>query len=433
LADIFLSYKKEDFARAEKIELALRGHGLSVWWDDALTPRESWDTTIETQLNLAGAVVVLWSTLSVGSDWVRREAHFGQDRNKLIPVLLDNCSIPIAFTLNQAISLVNWDGDVQNRQFRKLLVWIADLCSTKPGEANLPGNLVAAAGNRFLDAIGNLPTGEPFFEGDLINISSPAGTLFRDGPGLPIMRVLAKSTFLLGAVDTDPNRTAYETPQIRVEIQNPFALGIYTVCVKEFEAITPSAAAQPVAAQQQSSWHTWFHKSSPAPATIPAVSQPVDDALPVTSVDFNQAQAYVTELSKKTGKNYRIPSEAEWEFACRAGTSSPYCWGWSIESTQAAYNRASGPVKAGTFPPNAFGMFDMHGNVREWVTDRWHDCYDQTPPDARPALAGHSSMRVVRGGGWGDPPEALRSSSRQRATESQSTNMIGFRIARSLD
>ena len=91
MADVFLSYKKENRARAEQIASVLRSEGFSVWWDDSLTPKASWDSEIEHELSEASAAVVLWTPLSVASDWVRTEAHFAQDRGKLIPVMLESC------------------------------------------------------------------------------------------------------------------------------------------------------------------------------------------------------------------------------------------------------------------------------------------------------------------------------------------------------
>ena len=97
MADIFVSHKKDDFQIADRFVSALRAEGFNVWWDDSLTPKDAWDATIEHQLALASVVVVLWTARSVNSDWVRTEAHYGQDRGKLVPVKMEACTIPIAF------------------------------------------------------------------------------------------------------------------------------------------------------------------------------------------------------------------------------------------------------------------------------------------------------------------------------------------------
>ncbi len=99
MANIFLSYKKEDFEIADRLVAALRKEGMSVWWDDGLTPKAAWDEEIEREISDASTVVVLWSPRSVSSEWVRREAHFAQERGKLVPVIVEATSIPLAFTL----------------------------------------------------------------------------------------------------------------------------------------------------------------------------------------------------------------------------------------------------------------------------------------------------------------------------------------------
>ena len=124
MADVFLSYKREDRSRAEPIVEALRAGGLSVWWDQGLTPRQAWDATIEQEIAAAKNVVVLWSESSAASDWVRTEAHYAQERGKLVPVRIEPCSIPLAFTLKQSVNLSHWRGDVNDPAWRKLLGWL---------------------------------------------------------------------------------------------------------------------------------------------------------------------------------------------------------------------------------------------------------------------------------------------------------------------
>lgn len=105
MADIFLSYNREDRTRAELVFATLRESGRTVWWDESLTPRQAWDATIEKEIAAAASVIVLWSTRSVVSDWVRSEAHYAQNHAKLVPVRIEACTIPLAFMLDQAIDL----------------------------------------------------------------------------------------------------------------------------------------------------------------------------------------------------------------------------------------------------------------------------------------------------------------------------------------
>jgi formylglycine-generating enzyme required for sulfatase activity len=455
LADIFISYKKEDYARAERVASALRIEGFSVWWDEALTPREAWDALIEREIAAAASVVVLWSPRSVTSEWVRTEAHYGQERFKLVPVMIEACELPLAFRLRQTINLCSWhDDDRVDRQWRKLLTWIADLVGTKPGNANIPAGLSAAQPNRFRDAVGRLASGDPIYDGALINASTPVGTVFRDKEQAPIMRIVPKGAFLLGGSPNDPDRTPFEGPQRRVEVPAPFAIGVYPVIEREYGSF-PGVHTEKLKPRPEA--HGWLDqllgRSKPEPAA-PVVKESMDWWLsepetvpgslenpdrPVTNVSFTDATNYVRRLSAETGEIYRLPSEAEWEYACRANSRTCFSWGDKIDRSRAAYAwdnpgalRLTGPVQPGGFPPNDFGLYDMHGNVSEWTLDLWHENYDMTPLDGSPAIEGHGSMRVVRGGSWADGPALLRSSARMRATETSRVAAIGFRVVRAL-
>jgi formylglycine-generating enzyme required for sulfatase activity len=432
VADVFVSYKREDNAIASRVVSALQESGVSVWWDDGITPRQAWDTEIELAISAAATVVVLWTPRSVTSDWVRTEAHYGKDRGKLVPVIVEPCTIPIAFTLTQTVNLTNWNGNREDRQWRKLLTWITDLISTKPGNANLPQGLVAASpANVYRDAIGTLHSGEPIYDGAFINPSTPPGTLFRDGDGMPVMRIVPRGSFLLGAGFDDPDRATYEMPQKRIDIPASFAIGVFPVLASEYVSITGAPLPAPLAPEPERRWFDRFVASSPA--ARPAPTLPPVAGMPVTCVSFDDAQAFADRLSAASQQKYRIPSEAEWEYACRAGSTTRYSCGDGIDSSRSVFGQSSGPYPVGSLPPNSFGLYDMHGNVREWAADLWHDNFDLTPQDGRPALDGHSSMRLVRGGGWRDTAVMLRSAARMRATQSLRNALIGFRVARAVN
>jgi formylglycine-generating enzyme required for sulfatase activity len=166
---------------------------------------------------------------------------------------------------------------------------------------------------------------------------------------------------------------------------------------------------------------------------------------PVINVSWNDAKEYVAWLSKTTGKSYRMLSEAEWEYAARAGTTTPFSTGETISTEQANYDGnytyAGGSkgtdrrkmVPVGSFKPNAFGLHDMHGNVWEWVEDPWHDSYKGAPTDGSAwAKDGDRSRRILRGGSWGLDPRLIRSALRGRLDSVLRGNYLGFRVARSL-
>jgi len=144
LSEIFLSYKKEDRAVAERLVEALRASGKSVWWDDALNPHQAWDAMIEREIAASRVVIVLWSPRSVQSDWVRSEAHYAQDHGKLVPFLIEQCVLPMAFMLRQAVDLSSGAFDDGNPQWRKFLGWIDGVGNDDRGEAGHAAAALAA-------------------------------------------------------------------------------------------------------------------------------------------------------------------------------------------------------------------------------------------------------------------------------------------------
>ncbi len=161
---------------------------------------------------------------------------------------------------------------------------------------------------------------------------------------------------------------------------------------------------------------------------------------PVINVSWNDAKQYVRWLSRKTGKSYRLPSEAEWEYAARAGTRTRYWWGDAIGSDNAICARCGSrwdnkrTVPVGSFRPNRFGLYDVHGNVWEWVEDCSHKSYAGAPTNGRPwTTGGNCRKRILRGGSWGEAPGHLRSALRIRSGTGVRVNSGGFRVARTLD
>ncbi|PZO42177.1 MAG: serine/threonine protein kinase [Pseudanabaena frigida] len=163
---------------------------------------------------------------------------------------------------------------------------------------------------------------------------------------------------------------------------------------------------------------------------------------PVESVSWEDVQSFCQKLIERSGKPYRLPSESEWEYACRAGTLTAFSFGETIAANLATYN-ASEPYKyapkgiasastteVGSYPSNAFGLHDMHGNVWEWCEDNWHDDYDLLPKDGSAwTKGGDRSCRIVRGGSWRDPAHYCRSAKRSKNPANQGDRCTGFRIA----
>lgn len=228
------------------------------------------------------------------------------------------------------------------------------------------------------------------------------------------------NTFLMGAPKEEEGSEENERPQRLVTVA-PFALGRCAVTFAQWDAA--NAAGAGLVVLQDAPWGRGQH--------------------PVFQVTWNDAQAYCAWLNQRLGiaGAYRLPSEAEWEYACRAGTTTPFSFGETIRTEQANYRESptygSGPegefrwrtVPVGSLPPNPWGLHEMHGNVLEWVEDEFA-AYPGWPTDASPLPVSGIGMRGLRGGGWGDGPQYIRSA--RRTGRSPGGGREGFRIARTL-
>jgi formylglycine-generating enzyme required for sulfatase activity len=410
MADVFVSYSKKNRAGAEKIVAALGAEGFSVWWDDRLEPAESWDEEIEREIAGARAVVVLWTKESVKSRWVRSEAQYGLDKGKLAPASLEACDLPIAFLYVQAANLARWEGDRADQNWKRFTAHVRDVVAGQAAAPRAADTVFDVHGQPDWRAgYGRHVNGEPILRGNTITATTPPGAVFRDDEALPLMTIIGAGRFVMGSPANTPGARDNETPARTVQIARPFALGIYPVTFDEWARARSEGGVR---------------------------HDPKDEgwgrgARPVIHVSWNDAGEFAAWLSARTGERYRLPSEAEWEYACRAGAEGAYSFAGAIEPRRANY-AAKSTQPVGGYEPNRFGLYDMHGNVREWVEDLWHDTYADAPTDALPWLNSHSPMRVVRGGGWLDPDWFLRSASRGRAGAGDRCNFIGLRVARDI-
>jgi formylglycine-generating enzyme required for sulfatase activity len=161
---------------------------------------------------------------------------------------------------------------------------------------------------------------------------------------------------------------------------------------------------------------------------------------PVECIFWHQSIEFCNRLSRKTQKTYRLPNEAQWEYACRAGTTTPFHFGETITQNLVNYNgnylyakAAKGEyrkttIDVGSFPPNAFGLYDMHGNVCEWCLDTWHDSYDRAPNDGSAWIDRSSESRIFRGGAWNRYSRGCRSANRDRFNPATRVYYLGFRV-----
>jgi formylglycine-generating enzyme required for sulfatase activity len=236
--------------------------------------------------------------------------------------------------------------------------------------------------------------------------------------------VVPAGEFTIGSPANEAERSSDEGPQRRVTIARPFAVGKFEVTFAEWDAC---AAGGGCASNKRPGDQGWGRGRRP-----------------VINVSLDDAKQYVAWLSQKTSKSYRLLTESEWEYAARAGTTTPFSTGPTIGTEQANYdgNDTYGAgkkgqyrqktVDAGSFPPNAFGLHDMHGNVWEWVEDCYKDSYAGALADGSAVTSGDCSLRVLRGGSWSNVPRVLRSASRLRNLPDVRNFSFGFRVARTL-
>lgn len=228
----------------------------------------------------------------------------------------------------------------------------------------------------------------------------------QDGSQGPAMVVLPAGRFLMGSPKDEWGRRSDER-QHRVTIERPFALGQYPVAFDEFDRFAAAAGQAP---PQDNGWGR--------------------KRRPVIQVNWDEALAYANWLSAQTGKRYRLPTEAEWEYAARAGATTPFNSGDFIKQSQANYERKK-TTTVGQFPPNAWGLHDMHGNVWEWTGSMYDEAYANAERQADGAIIDTDS-RVLRGGSWRNSPASLRSAFRAWLRPQTRNSDSGFRVAREL-
>ena len=256
------------------------------------------------------------------------------------------------------------------------------------------------------------------------NARAKAGeTLLRDCDECPELAVVPAGEFLMGSPDSEKGRFSEEGPVHRVTIGEPFAVGVYEVTFEEWDACVRGGGC--------------------------GGHRPYDERWgrgdrPVINVSWTDARSYVEWLSRRTGKRYRLLSESEWEYVARAGTRTPFHFGEVISTERANYDGRytygpgrTGPyrqktVPVGSFPPNGFGLHEVHGNVSEWVQDCWNRSYERAPADGSAGETRRCAYRGLRGGSWLNQPRFLRSAFRTRFLAGERRSIFGFRVARAL-
>ncbi|MEE4639928.1 MAG: SUMF1/EgtB/PvdO family nonheme iron enzyme [Wenzhouxiangella sp.] len=283
-----------------------------------------------------------------------------------------------------------------------------------------------------------------------------AGNPDRYGPS---MVVIPSGQFMMGSPESEPGRAETEGPRHRVVLANGFALAATELTVGQFREFIEDSGY--VTDAEQTGWSRVYEVRSGRMTRRNRVNwrhnylgRTAADEMPVIHVSWRDARAYANWLAERTGLGYRLPTEAEFEYALRARSQSRYWWGddspetpkenltgdadlspnganWSV-----AFPRYSdgywGPAPVASFPSNPFGLHDMAGNVMEWTEDCWHDSFVRAPSDGSAWVNPGCGQRVIRGGSWSSTPEMSRSAYRLAGSETSTDIRVGFRVARDL-
>ncbi len=410
MSDIFICYSRTDSTVASQLAERLRVEGWSVFMDVQTHVGKRWHKEIEKELHEAKAVVVLWSARSRDSDFVLEEAQYSKRKEILFPAFIERVEFPYGFGRIQTADLIGWAGDEGHPGLAELMESLkAHLNSREAASRSgdvLHADAVVTSKPR-QPAPARVPAREQTFRDRL-----------KSGADGPLMVVIPAGRFRMGSPANEAERTDYEGPQHEVRIAAPFAMGVYAVTFEDYERFCDDTK---IGKPEDQGWGR--------------------GSRPVINVSWEAARDYCAWLGEQTGRAYRLPSEAEWEYACRAGTDTPFHFGPRITTDQANFDgnftyhgSAKGEfrgqtVPVGSFPPNAFGLYDMHGNVWEWCQDTWHDSYKGAPSDGSAWGRGEKESRVVRGGSWRDFPRFCRAAAPRRGPPGARYGFIGFRCA----
>ncbi|WP_143752248.1 formylglycine-generating enzyme family protein, partial [Burkholderia sp. SRS-W-2-2016] len=233
----------------------------------------------------------------------------------------------------------------------------------------------------------------------------------RDCPTCPILIAVPAGSFAMGSNTDDPS----ERPVHRVSIGTAFAIGKFPVTVEQWNVCVAANACPKLTPESNA-----------------------NKAAPARDLSWDDAQQYIKWLAKTTGKPYRLPTEAEWEYADRGGTTTAYWWGDQMRKGTANCKdcgdpwHKEGPESVGTFSPNPLGLHDMNGGVWEWTADCWHNSYQGAPVDGHAWDSPGCEVRVIRGGSWREGGDYMLSATRFKYSASVRQSQDGFRVARDL-
>ncbi len=498
--DIFLSYASEDRERIIPIVHALEAKGWSVFWDRKTPVGMTWEDFIEKELRQATCVLAVWSEISTNKRWVRMEARQGQKRGCFVPLRIDPVDPPFGFDDVQSADLTGWSGGNNHHEWLGLIAAV-ERFSPRKTTAPLPKPATTeTAPPNPADDTANHPQQAQEKQSPVdsnaeikptpVAPEQPAGTeATQSNTGshtesnaeahssrLPTKGVMIGAVITFIAISSiailqqnspdspstkpipvaPPAATVKSLPKSQKNMTAEFPLpelvsipaGCFTMGSEKSEHKAEKPAHKVCLEPFQLSRHEITFEQYAAFAKATKRRLPGDIGWgrgdrPVINVNWQDAKAYTQWLSDQLGQTCDLPSEAQWEYAARAGTTTEYalpapngsddirdkglancggCGGRWDDKDQTA------PV--GSFRPNDWGLYDMHGNVTEWVQDQWHDNYQVAPNDgsAWKNQSDSDALRVLRGGTWLGNPGGSRSAYRVRYDPDGRVSLVGFRV-----
>jgi formylglycine-generating enzyme required for sulfatase activity len=453
-AAVFISYASKDRKVASSLCDALENRGFPCWVAPRdVRPGENFQEAIVQAIRQAKVMVLVFSGNANNSVEVTKElALASQHRLVVIPVRVEDVvpsdAFAYEFATRQWIDLFDgWEQAVArlSKQVESVLAASQPMPGAAAGAlSGTPAGAPAAAGTAPIPAVASPPPPRRRWvmaAAVAVLVLGASGALavyvngnmgpkplgaaqeramapkqvFKECPTCPEMVVVPAGSFMMGAADS-----AQASPPHLVTLARPFAAGRFAVTFDEWDACVADGGCAYRAYDRD-----WGR-----------------GRLPVINVSWNDAKTYVTWLARKTGKPYRLLSEAEREYVTRAGATTPFWWGATISSAQANYDGTNpfgaGPVSdwrrktvpVDNFDPNPFGLYQVHGNVRDWVEDCWNDSYVGAPADGSAWMSGNCKRRVLRGTSWFDKP--ADAAFRDENDAAFRYHSFGFRVARAL-
>jgi len=502
MTDIFVSYSHKDEERVRPIVEELEKRGWSVFWDMHIPAAQTWHNYIGNALNISRCVVVVWSRDSIISESVIEEAVIAKKRGVLVPLRIDDIGPPLGFSLIQSPNLSDWKNRSTHPAFQQLVAAIESTIFSSTSSVSaapstpkqevvsarsaaqtsgytVPGpkreHQLQASGYKTL--LSRIPKQQAMIAVAafmvlilvMVVMSNKQKSLHPESV-VPVGSVELLSNVVLirggeftmgspeGEVGRDAARTLYKNlgldyseTQHRVRLSD-FYMSKYAVTVAEFRKFV-KAANYRTDAEKMGSSYVWNDKTNSREekagvtwryGVSGSVRPAIEDNHPVLHVSWNDAVAYCEWMTKQSGKTCRLPTEAEREYACRAGTTTPFNTGENLTTNQANYdgnypyaNNPKGQYRLNTVPvnsfaPNAWGLYNMHGNVWEWCGDwfggRYYDECKAKGVVENPVGAEAGSYRVLRGGSWNNSAEYCRSAYRYFDTPGSRHSYVGFRL-----